>query len=69
MEEYQVRLKDEYTELRAKYIKLCTFISNQDQKKTNEVCRSLHLLKQQRIYMNRYLDILERRCIMEGIEL
>lgn len=71
MDDYQLRLKDEYAELRSKYIKLNTFIFNQEQKHSIEGLRNstLILLKQQRNAMKRYLDILEKRCIMEGIEL
>lgn len=70
MDDFQLRLKDEYTELRSKYIKLNTFIYNQEQKKSTEGLRNstLILLKQQRNAMKRYLDILEKRCCLEGIE-
>lgn len=71
MNDWQERLKDEYTDLRSKYVKLNTFIYIQKNvKKSNEGIgySSLILLKQQRNAMKRYLDILEKRLIMEGIE-
>ena len=72
MTDYQERLKNEYTELRTKYIKLNTFIYNQDNvKKSGEGIgkTSLILLKQQRNAMKRYLDILEKRLILEGVDI
>ena len=71
MNDWQERLKDEYTDLRSKDVKLNTFIYIQKNvKKSNEGIgySSLILLKQQRNAMKRYLDILEKRLIMEGIE-
>lgn len=70
MTDWQERLKNEYTELRTKYIKLNTFIYNQENvNRSNEGIgnTSLILLKQQRNAMKRYLDILEKRCILEGV--
>ena len=72
MSELQERLKNEYTELRIKYIKLNTFIYNQDNvKKSQEGIgnTSLILLRQQRNAMKRYLDILEKRLILEGVDI
>lgn len=72
MTDWQERLKNEYTELRTKYIKLNTFIYNQENvNRSNEGIgnTSLILLKQQRNAMKRYLDILEKRCILEGVDL
>lgn len=72
MTDWQERLKNEYTEFRTKYIKLNTFIYNQENvKKSDEGIgkSSLILLKQQRNAMKRYLDILEKRCILEGVDL
>ena len=72
MTDFQERLKNEYTEFRTKYIKLNTFIYTQENvRKTDEGIgkSSLILLKQQRNAMKRYLDILEKRCILEGVDL
>ena len=64
------QLKDEYDSLKSKYVKLNTFIFKQELKGSNEGIgySSLILLKQQRNAMKRYLDILEKRCCLEGIE-
>lgn len=71
MEDYQIRLKNEHDELRSKYVELTAFIYGQEQKLSNVGIgnSSLMLLKQQRTFMKRYLDVLEKRCILEGIKL
>ena len=66
----RAQLKDEYDSLHSKYVKLNTFILNQERKGSNEGIgnTSLMTLKFQRNAMKRYLDILEKRCLLEGIE-
>lgn len=64
------QLKDEYDSLKIKYVKLNTFIYIQENKGSYEGIgnTSLMILKQQRNAMKRYLDILEKRCLLEGVE-
>lgn len=64
------QLKEEYDSLKTKYVKLNTFIYGQELKGSNEGIgnTSLMTLKFQRNAMKRYLDILEKRCCLEGIE-
>lgn len=66
MSDYQERLKNEYTELRNKYIKLNTFICKNPYECIGNT--PMILLKQQKYAMKRYLDILEKRLILEGVD-
>ncbi len=70
MKDYQERMKNEYDELKARYIKLNQIIIKADKGELDfELSCPLILLKQQRNVMKRYLDILEKRGFYEGIEL
>ena len=69
MEDYKERMQKEHNELRDRYIKLCKIILKAEKGDLDfELTCPLILLKQQRNVMKRYLDILEKRCCLEGIE-
>ena len=69
MEDYKDRMQKEYNELKDRYIKLSKFILKAEKGELDfELSCPLILLKQQRNVMKRYLDILEKRCIIEGVE-
>lgn len=70
MKDYQERMKKEYNELKDRYIKLNQIIIKAEKGELDfELSCPLILLKQQRNFMKRYLDILEKRSFYEGIEL
>ena len=70
MKDYQERMKKEYDELKARYFKLNQIIIKAEKGELDfERTCPLNLLKHQRNVMKRYLVILEKRGIYEGIEL
>lgn len=67
MKDYQERMKKEYDELKDRYIKLNKIIIKAEKGELDfELSCPIILLKQQRNAMKRYLDILEKRCLLEG---
>ena len=70
MKDYQERMKEEYKDLKDRYIKLSKIIIKAEKGELDfELSCPIILLKQQRNAMKRHLDILEKRAIIEGIEL
>ena len=65
-EDYMIRVKNEYNELKERYSKLNSFIENHP--KTLKETTYRNLVKQSMI-MRMYLYVLEDRAIDEGIEL
>ena len=70
MEDYKVRMKNEYAELRGKYDKLHKMLVKYDAGKLGfELNCPVQLLRDQAAAMGKYLYILETRALIEGVEL
>ena len=70
MEDYKVRMVNEYKELKDRYQKLHNMLVKYDAKKLEftPTC-PIDLLREQAATMGKYLYILEERALIEGIEL
>lgn len=66
--DYKKRFKAEYQQLLIRYQNLCSFIKRAELGKEKHDC-DLSLLKQQRLIMSKYLDILVNRASQEGCDL
>ena len=69
MEEYKERMVKEYTELRERYTKLHRMLIKHDAGKLEFTLNCpIGLLREQASVMERYLNILETRAIIEEVE-
>lgn len=69
MEEYKERMVKEYTELRERYTKLHRMLIKHDAGKLEFTLNCpIELLREQASIMERYLNILEMRAVIEGVE-
>lgn len=68
-DDYKVRFKAEYEQIRIRCHKLCEILIKDDKNLLNFKLTNKELLIEQYKAMNRYLSILEIRAIYEGIEL
>lgn len=70
MEDYKLRMINEYTELKTRHKKLHRMLVKFDAGKLefDPTC-PIELLRDQAAVMGRYLYILEERAVIEGIEL
>ena len=70
MEDYKVRMINEYKELKDRYQKLHNMLVKYDAKKLDftPTC-PIDLLREQAATMGKYLYILEERALIEDIEL
>ena len=70
MEDYKERMVKEYTDLKERYTKLHKILVKHDAGKLDFTLNCpVGLLRQQASIMDRYLSILEKRAVIEGIEL
>ena len=70
MEDYKERMVKEYTELKERYNKLHKILVKHDAGKLDFTLNCpVGLLRQQVSIMGIYLSILEKRAVIEGIEL
>lgn len=70
MEDYKMRMINEYKELKAKYTKLHKLIVKYDANTLGfELNCPIYLLRKQKAVMGQYLNILEIRAEVEGIDL
>lgn len=70
MEDYKTRMKKEYVELKDRYVKLQKILVSYKAGTLDfELNCPISLLKRQAHVMKTYLDILEQRAIIEGVEL
>ena len=69
MEEYKERMVKEYTELRERYTKLHKMLIKHDAGQLEfKINCPIGLLREQASIMDRYLNILEMRAIIERVE-
>ena len=69
MEEYKERMVKEYTELRERYTKLHEMLIKHDAGQLEfKLNCPIGLLREQASIMERYLNILEMRAIIEKVE-
>lgn len=66
--DYKRRFKAEYRQLLIRYQRLCSHIRKIESGKAKHDC-SLDMLKQQRVIMRNYLDLLIQRSGIEGVDL
>lgn len=70
MEDYKERMVKEYTDLKERHTKLHKILVKHDAGKLDFTLNCpVMLLRQQESIMARYLSILEKRAVIEGIEL
>ena len=70
MEDYKIRMKKEYVDLKERYVKLQKIlVAHKSGTLDFELNCPISLLKRQAHVMKDYLDILEQRAIIEGVEL
>ena len=70
MEDYKLRMVNEYTELKNRYKKLHKMLVKYDAGKLEFALNCpIEMLREQALTMGRYLYILEERAVIEGVEL
>ena len=69
MEDYKLRMINEYKELKEKYNKLHKMLVKYDAGKLDFTQTSIDLLRKQASFMRQYLYILETRAVIEDVDL
>ena len=70
MESYKERMVEEYQQLRTRYFKLASIIEKAKKKELDfELNCPLGVLIQQKNAMKQYMNILEKRAVIEEVEL